>query len=422
MNPFDHLRTSRGHALPIMVLALTMLIIAVAVTTDGGNVYGKQRATQNGSDAAALAGAVALGNYGACKLNSCTGPTDAEIRAAIDAAAAKNSSPDDVFTITNAYYTDVCGTPLDENGYPATGPNGSVDLSTAAKVGGGTIPADQGTTANCSTGDYGPVAGVLVFGHRDVKAFVAGIIGINSFAVDTQATAVSAYGACAASQGCGFIPIAIPSSITTCNGGTPLSTGYPWPMDPIVVTIPLCADANGAYTYLDWTPPGGGCNDLIDQVTQGANSPITLPSWQAVTRPGNCNAARLQTALRSLDGTVARAPEYEHTCDAWGDSRQPTINTPPQYGCTGTLDSGNGGGTYWRLIGQLGLKLCIASDADCMARVPPAPYGAYVNGNNQPECDPTSTLGATACLVVKIVDLNGQGVGGPNGLPVQLIK
>src|SRR5207244_2594469 len=119
----------RGQSLVMMVFAVSTIAIAVAVTIDGGNAFAQQRAVQNGSDAAALAGAVELGNLGSCSINGCTGPTDAQIHTEVVNAATANA-----VTVSNAYYTDVCGVPL-----TVTGTAAASDLSNAAQVGGGTI-------------------------------------------------------------------------------------------------------------------------------------------------------------------------------------------------------------------------------------------------------------------------------------------
>ena len=115
----------------------------IAVTIDGGNAFQQQRTVQNGSDAASLAGAVKLGNLAACTVWSCAPPTDTDVRGAVDAGAAANG-----IDVQDAYYTDICGTPLRPDGTAAKQGN-QISLSQAAQVGGGVIPPDVGGTANC---------------------------------------------------------------------------------------------------------------------------------------------------------------------------------------------------------------------------------------------------------------------------------
>jgi Putative Flp pilus-assembly TadE/G-like len=418
MNPMDRFAASRGQSLVLMVIGLTAIIIAVALTIDGGNAMAQQRAVQNGTDGGAIAGAVALGNHQSCAFNSCAGPTDGDVKAAIDAAAADNNAETLPILVAGAWYTDVCGTLLKPDGTQAN------DLGEAAEVGVDGIPPDIGNSANCSTASLasGPPAGVHVLGHVDSPTYIASAIGISTFAIDTQATAVSTYGACGAAQGCGLLPIGIPTDITTCDGGDPVHTGIPWIMG-VVYRIPLCNETPGQVNWLDWDPPPGGTQDLIKSILTPDNSPITFPSWQWVSQNGNVNAKTLETELRKLDGKLAHAPWYEHTCSVPADSRLPAINTAPDFGCPpGELDQGSPN-PWWRLVQMIGFQLCDSSDADCVAALVGASgiHGAYINSNNLSDCNPTSTSGGTSCLVGKFVDDGWSGTGA-DGAPVQLIK
>ena len=96
----------------------------------------------------------------------------------------------------------------------------------------------------------GPARGVLVQGHRSVPTFMVGMAGINTWEIQTQLTAVSTYGACAASQGWGALPIAFPVNITSCNGnGTRPIRKTPWRHDYYI--FPLCKKAPGNVGWLD---------------------------------------------------------------------------------------------------------------------------------------------------------------------------
>ena len=407
---------SRGQALVVMVAALAMLAITVAVTVDGGNAFAQQRAVQNGSDAAALAGAVELGNRGSCILNGCTGPSDAQIRAAVDASAADNS-----VTVGAAYYTDVCGVPLKPDGSAAKTGN-SVNLALAATVGGGTIPPDIGNSANCGTGAVGPTAGVLVFGHRDSPTFVATIIGINSFAIDTQATAVSTYGACGASQGCGLLPIAFPVLQTTCdhNGNASKNQPFaPYQLN-VVYKIPLCKNNPGNVGWVDWTPKSGGKQELVAAISQPHNSPISFASWQYVVEPGNPQNNALENALRAREGETVLTVQFDHTCGADPNSSYPIVSDPTRwYGCPSQaeFDAGNGTNMWYHLYRMIGFVLCSPSASDCSGL-----HDAYMGNSGSDVCE-TASNGARACIVGKFVDLDQPGAGGGSDHdPVQLIK
>jgi hypothetical protein len=415
------MREESGQALTIMALFLTTLLLAIAVTIDGGNAFAHQRITQNGSDGAALAGAVKLGNYAASTLWNCPLPTDAEVRAAIDSTAAANG-----IDVQDAYYTDICGTPLKSDGTAAVQGN-NVNLGVAAEVGGGIIPPDIGGSANCATGDTGPTRGVLVFGHSAPPTYIAGIIGINQWDIVTQATAVSMYGTCAASAVCGLLPIAFPTNITGCDSqGEAEETGQGPYLLNVVYKIPLCKKNPGNVGWLDWDPPAGGIQDVINAITQPDNSPISFPSWQWVSQTGNSQSNGLEAALRDLEGKTVRVVQFDGMCgDNQPDSSHPAIDTPLYYGCTQAgYGGGNGQNLWYRLPRMLGMVLCTpdGSMSDCIIDGI-AMHDAYMSsGQGDIECE-TAGNGARACIVGKFVDLGTDGLGGDgDNSPVQLIK
>lgn len=397
---------ARGQALAVMAISLTTLLLAVAVTIDGGNAFQQQRAVQNGSDAASLAGAVVLSNYAACDVWSCAAPDDGDVKTAVDDAAAEND-----VAVSHAYYTDICGTPLQADGDSAVS-GGS--LVSPAEVGGGTIPPDRGESADCRTGATGPPRGVLVRGHRDAPTFIAGMIGISTFSIDAQATAVSTYGTCAASQGCGVLPIAFPVNITYCdNSGKAVDTGTPWVLDTFYI-FPLCKKEPGNVGWLDVT--GEGKQGLPDAITTLSNSPITTPSWQDFGLTGNMNTPAIEDALRAREGDTVRALQFDHTCGGETDSSFPIVNDPAQdYGCASDFEGGNGQNLAYRIPRILGFVLCSASMAGC-----PLPHDAYINGSNKDDC--ATGNGGTGCIVGKFVELGDAGTGNGTDSPVQLIK
>jgi hypothetical protein len=105
-------RQEAGQTLALMALVLVGLLAMVALVIDGGNAYAQQRMTQNGTDAAAEAGAVVLAN----RLVGLP-VDDTMVWTAVDSIGNQNE-----VTITSAEYTDATGVAL-----------GSV-------VGGGTLP------------------------------------------------------------------------------------------------------------------------------------------------------------------------------------------------------------------------------------------------------------------------------------------
>ena len=431
-------RPDGGQALVIMVGVMLLSIALLAVIIDGGNVLTQQRATQTGSDSTAEAGAVVL----ATRLAGAAEPApgwDATIADKLAASAAANG-----MTVSAAYYTDICGIPLQANGTAALNADNSEDLAAAAQVGGG-LPTGTATTPDCPSRTVGPVAGVMVIGEKIVGAYVARAVGIPSFTVTTRATAVAGYlqGYCAADQGewCAVLPVTIPVNQVTCDGQNDIVPGTdPWPWNT-VLTVPLCKNSPGNVGWLDWTPPGGGAKELVCSIVNPDNPLIILPSWQWVPSTGNVNGGGkcvdddtgisytgVEDAIRKYNGQIVLIPQFDLTCRARNNdpdpiSTKPTIETPPNYGCPNPPGGGNGQNLWYRMPSFAFFELCDPGIEACAGR-----NGAYIQGNDAAVCDTGN--GATSCLVGKFTDVMGSGTVGPGSgsgtgskaLGVQLIR
>jgi hypothetical protein len=428
-----------GQALVIMVGVMLLSMALLAVIIDGGNVLTQQRVAQTGADSTAEAGAIVLASRLA-GVPEPDGGWDALVASKVAESAAANR-----ITVQAAYYTDICGIPLRVDGSAALKGDGTENLSAAAQVGRGSLPGGTATTPDCPSLTVGPVAGVLVIGQLDVNAFVARSIGIPSFRVNTNATSVAGYlqGFCAASEGvwCAVLPVAIPVNTVTCDGNGNLVTGNTyWPWNT-VVTVPLCKSAPGNVGWLDWTPPGGGANELVCSIINPNNPAIRLPSWQFVTSTGNVNGGNtcvdaetgivydgVEQAVRKYDGTQVLLPQFDMNCrtnntDPDPDSNPPAVNTPPRFGCPNLPGTGSGQQLWYRMPSFAYFELCDPTMPECGGR-----YGAYLSGNNAPECNTGN--GATSCLVGKFVSILssgtvGAGVGagaGNKAIGVQLIR
>ncbi|HEY4227551.1 MAG TPA: pilus assembly protein TadG-related protein [Candidatus Limnocylindrales bacterium] len=428
------MRAQSGQAIVVMVGAILLAVAMVATIIDGGNVLAQQRVAQNGVDAAAEAGAVLLAE----RLAGASDPSsgwDINISARIAQVAAANN-----ITVRAAYYTDICGIPLKSDGTAAITGNLSEDFSTALQVGNSShvLPGGTATAPDCPNRHVGPTAGVLVLADKTVGTYVARAIGINSFKVTTRATAVAGYlqGYCDSSQGnyCALLPIAFPVDVITCDGQhNPVDSGTPWTFN-IVYKIPLCSTSSGNVGYLDWTPKAGGTGEVVCSILTADNPAIDLPSWQYVPAAGNSNGGggacsmSIEDALRTYDGEVVLAPQFDLTCnpkngDGDPSSTNPAIITAPNYGCpTGDL-GGNGSNVWYRMPSFAFLELCGPAVAGCGGL-----HGAYIQGNNSAVCDTGN--GATACLVATFKHIMatgtvGAGVGsgtGSKAVGVQLIK
>ena len=423
-----------GQAIVVMVGAILLSVALVATIVDGGNVFAQQRVTQNGVDAAAEAGAVLLAE----RLAGATTPSggwDVNISARVLQVATANN-----VDVHAAYYTDICGIPLMFDGTAAIDDDTRVeDLDSALQIGNAShvLPGGTATAPDCPNRSPGPVAGVMVVGERQVDAYVAGAIGINSFEIRTRATAVAGYiqSYCDSSEGkyCALLPVAFPTSIIECNGSNkPLDTGTPWSFG-VVYKIPLCNSSPGNVGYLDWDPPAGGTGEVVCSILTADNPAIDLPSWQYVTATGNSNGGggacgmSIEEALRTYDGETVLVPQFDLTCNpahnGTPNSTSPTVITAPNYGCPVGDLGGSGVNQWYRMPSFAFLQFCSPTLAGCGGL-----HGAYISGNNSAVCDTGN--GSTSCLVAKFVHIMatgtvGAGVGSGTGnkaVGVQLIK
>ncbi|MEI7745674.1 MAG: Tad domain-containing protein, partial [Chloroflexota bacterium] len=417
---------AEGQALPLMVLAMIALIAMTGAIIDGGNAWANQRGTQNGSDAAAEAGAVVL----ARKLANAVEPAggwDANVQAAVEASATANN-----VTITGAYYTDICGIPLTSEGRAALTGSGVYNFALAKEVGEG-MPAATSDTPDCPNFKVGPVAGVLVVSQRNVSTYFSGIVGIHSIPITTQSTAAAGLlqESCAATQGeaCGMLPIAVPVSRTRCDGSGNATTPQDslpteWSADgQTVYVIPLCKNGPGNVGYIDWTPTAGGTSELIDSIYTPSNPAVALPSWQWISATGNMNTAALEDAIRTYDGQLVLVPEFDITCSPkHGETPDNTqVGTAPLYGCP-SGDLGGTGATQWYRIPSFAhLRLCSSSRSVCQQffaahGINTAIHGSYISGTSD-VCGLSSDQNSTSCLVgtfesVIRTGTIGAGVGG----------
>jgi hypothetical protein len=419
----------------VMLLAIALL----AVIVDGGNVLSQQRISQTGSDASAEAGAIVLAE----RLAGATIPVggwDATVAAKVAASASANG-----LTIKAAYYTDICGIPLQADGSGALNGDGTENLAVALQVGTGALPGGAATVPDCPSRRVGPVQGVLVIGEKQVASFVARAISIPSFTVTTRATAVSGYlqGFCDASQGswCEVLPVAIPAYVPFCdNQGDLNPDGEPW-VKGVVYTIGLCGNDPGNIGWIDWHPPAGGASELTCEIVNPDNPAVILPSWQLIVSTGNVNGggpctdddtgvvySGVEAAIRKYNGQVVLIPQFSPPNCNPGPNESPALDdveVEPNHGCDPADQGGNGQNQWYRITSFAHLQLCDPSMPGCNGH-----EGAYLQGNNQAICDQGN--GQTGCLVGKLVDIMSTGTVGPGNagsgtsdtkaIGVQLIK
>jgi hypothetical protein len=381
-------RRQAGQALVLMTLAMVAMLAMGALVIDGGNAFVQQRATQNGADAAAEAGAVVL----AYNLSGGS-HSDSEVLAAVTASAAKNSIT--LQSPVPALYTNVNGNSL-------------------------------GITVGTLSGAMPPAAaaGVRAFGSRTFSTFLGGIVGINQLGSSAQATAVSGPSAgCQLSAGCALLPLTFPVNPTICDGtGEQITVGEgPYTIVPIDAMnagnesiLGICKTADGSVGWLSIGAPlsacGNGVNGLLCLIETPVSS-MTFPIWLP-TETGNVNSSPVDRAVNAYDNTIVYIPFY----DCWKNNVGQGHSEVP---CPAPPFSAQGNNTFYRIKGVYGFYL----------------DHAYINANN-PQCNPppgpgsppVGGNGGTGCLkgwFVQPMDATAVGFGSftpGEALAVQLIR
>ena len=261
-----------GQVLALFAVGLLAIVAAVALVIDGGNAYANQRISQNGSDAAAEAGALVLAE----RLNGAN-RSDGDVRSAVDGVLAAMEM--DVAN-SHAEYTDIDGDVLGVVGDGGQPPSGAV--------------------------------GVAVAGERDFDTFFARALGINELTATTRATAVAGVAQMPASN---LLPVTPPVNPITCDENNDIQVDWKGPRweeyKPYVV--PLCKNGPGNVGWVDWDK-GGGASELEAEIYASSGS-VTIPSWAKVPQTGNINDKKVETALRSYNGQAVLIPLFDGTCD-----------------------------------------------------------------------------------------------------------
>jgi len=366
MNRTDNLRRTRGgergQALIILTMAVAGVMAMGALIVDGGNAMAHQRATQNASDAASLAGATTL-----VENMSGAARTDADVLNAVTASFAANNT-----TFDSAEYVDYAGNVVGQVGA------------------GGSIPSSAG--------------GVRAHGMRNFPTYLSGIIGLGSATTAAQATALggSMAGGCAAVEGCAISPVTYSIPIRVCDGtNRPLRLGEHWPLTDLATAesgdtstmsiVPLCTNGPGGVGWLDLAALGCPGTNLEDWVTTPCNKSFDIPVWLK-TKSGNMNS--VDAALNSTyKGKIMLIPLFDSTCKAVPSSGQPQDCTDP----------GQGDNLWYHIPKFAAFYL----------------HSSYVSGNNATACNSLPGQpagggnGSTTCLKGWFVNFITVGPVGP---------
>jgi len=328
----------RGQAIVILAISMTVILGGAAMVIDGGNGMAQQRGTQNATDSAAFAGTVVIAE----KMAGST-RTDSDVVTAMNTAFANNGS-----TMATSYYISFEGDVL-----------GTVGR-------GGSIPTDA--------------AGIRANGQRTFNTFLAAVLGQNTWTAGASATAVagSLRSICAASDGCGVMPVTFSIPITSCDGTSrPLRVGIDWPITSLATAmadtsgryesvVPLCKNGPGGVGWLDM-----GCGSTLrENILTPCNLSFDLPVWLH-SSSGDSN--NIEDAVNTYDGQVILIPMFDSTC-----RDVPSTGLPAD--CT---DAGGGNNLYYH-IPRFAMFLLDR---------------AYIQGNNGPACNSSP----------------GQPAGGGNG-------
>lgn len=377
MSIYDHRRRRRGQALVIFAGGLIAIVVGVGLVIDVGYAWAQQRNTQNGADASARAGAIVLGQHQA--EGAASTKTGFDVWNAIQGTAATNE-----VTVGpgEAQYTDWQG-----------------NLLGSTVVAGGSIPAGA--------------QGVQVTAQRVQGTFLVRVVGINTWTLRQDATAVAgpSTGCLDTLDGCNILPVTFPVTVFACtnNGKSqPIDPPQSWSTGQAII-LPICGGNPGSVGWLDWTPPNGGTSELTDVILHPPAVSVPLPSWQYVTATGNISAKQVEDALNSYAGEPVLLPFFDSTCNV-----EPTNNQVS--GCPAGNVGGAGQNQWYHITKFLSFQLA-------------APKGAFVNGNNTAACQVTN---ANECLKGAFITFITEGtVTGPcpaGGCPtgttfsVQLIK
>lgn len=318
-----------GQIIAVFALGLVAMIAMVALVIEGGNLFAQQRIAQNGSDAAANAGAlvIAEGMAGAVRDGS-------HVNAAIQQAIAENG-----LQTADAEYTDDFGTPI---GQPV--------------VDSGAIPAGA--------------RGVRVGGNRAVEPTFARVIGFNQLTASADATAVAGAlsATCVADEdGCTLLPITFPVKVFQCDGSGTLVEGGAWigapppeagsegywklvPAEDLpggtfpdgnpdtMAILPLCkgsGESTGAFGWLDLTPD---IPNLAGEIEGPLDFSVPVPDWfQAQTGNPNSVEDEIEAYLHQPvliplhNGACREDPGETATCPLESEGVDPVGNNTWYY-------------------------------------------------------------------------------------------
>lgn len=350
-------RRQQGQSLVILALALTALVAGTGLVVDVGFAWAEQRNTQNAADSAAKAGALVLARMAA---EGAPGAVDwdAEVEAATEAAALTNDT-----ALIVAQYADIEGEVL------------AVDN----EVGQGFVPPDA--------------VGVRAVTNKTPSTHLVGVVGINEWDIVQEATAVSGptTGCLESVSDCDLLPVTFPVTVYQCsatgNESELIQPPQAWDVGE-EITLPLCGGNPGSVGWLDWEPPNGGTDEIVDVVLNPPDIDVAVPRWHEITQTGGISSLPLEDAIATYIGEVVQVPMFASTCGS-----EPPDLTDSNCPTGGSVPGGGVGSNQWYFLSKI-LSFRLS--------------GVYLNGNNEPTCG----LNATQCLRGTFVSFAMEGAVG----------
>ena len=261
-----------GQTMAIVAMSMVVLLGVVGLVVDVGNAYALQRKVRNAVDAAALAGAGELAKHGST--------TNANVLAAVRRYASLNTLQE---ANVQAWYCDLDGNALQPVNNDSFSP-----------------PADVSGTS---------VAGVLVRGNGTVNAYLAHLVGVDSFTSAAESMGWVSCGTCEAGD---LFPAGIGLHTFSSNGGVPLvgppytfwgdktaAGNFGWlswnadPSNPVLVGNINHPSNSGRWRVGDWIPCGPGVMSssgvaaALDDLIQSGRNEVTVPVYSAVRGTGS---------------------------------------------------------------------------------------------------------------------------------------
>lgn len=324
----------RGQVLVIVGVGLLAMVAMVGLVLDVGHAWGQQRDSQNGSDAAAEAGAVKMAEnlpFLAADPPEAVPNDNAAIAAAVTASAAATG-----IELDEVWYTDFDGD----------------RVGGAPLIGAGALAPSADPPADAD--------GVEVTNFKEFDTILAGIFGMDKWTTQTRGTAIAGY---PTEYSQNVLPVTFPLTITLCSGSNKVledPLALQWRPDTDYV-VPLCSQDPGNVGWLDWDPSppdvsecdqGTGTNELECAILTPDNPTISTPDWYFVASTGNVSAQKIEDALMTYaddpDDEIVIIPIFDATC-----------STDP--GTTGkndcTTGEGNGQNQYYHLAGWAGFDI-----------------------------------------------------------------